>query len=972
MKLRDWAVCQGPNIAALQPCATLTVEEEPPDHADITAAIRATARSLLNDMARDMPGRPATGAPPLPLFQADSAAGFVVEAALALQGLFACPVHWSSVRRMDDHSLKLAFAIMRPGAVQEIAVCALLLLDAARGAAPAEPLARAFAGMRTAMSMRLRHFILDDRRRTAARLGIEHCTGYGMHYTHIRLGHGPHTRLLAPGYTDDTAYLSRDIAGDKNETYNTLVSAGLPVAGQLLAGSEREAVAAARKIGFPVVLKPLRGNRGRGVAVNLGDEAVVREAFRGAVEINEWVVVEKHLQGEDYRLLVVGGKMIAALRRPAPGVMGDGVATVRELIDRANTDGGRDDIFLDRFTVDAEVTRTLADQGESLDTVPPAGRHVLVRRAATPESMVIDVTDAVHPDNRAAAVLAAHACGLDVAGIDFMSRDIAASWRENGGGIVEVNAGPGVDLHMYPQSGRPRDISFHMIRCRVPAQTAGRLPTVMVTGRYGKRATTQWIVNVLACLGYRPGSINAAGAAPRSHSYEKEAAASIVALLADKNIGAGVFDISLRELAREGVPIHYPGVTVLTDDETSALGDGHRPDTLSRTHALTVAVACAATIIDGRKPALRAAAGQRPAWQVGYIWTGGEDRDVAPLEAHLAAGGWAVSAATDDEGRSWIVLRQAGARHPIVRLDDLPRADASAQDAPAALFACAVALALGTSIDTLAAAVRAAAYRSDQASTLMANPFPAPPVAACDPRDALGLRRLALLAGAAHAAGRRLWLVLNANAWTAAALEEPLRQLESPRTTWCCVGVDSVRLSSQLLAAGVSPGRMVSLSSTERARETLLSQADRADLVALIDMDASERLRWCPLNAAQRPAPMTGHNNAATARWQAAELAQHFAGAWVSGPASGWGVDAVAYDHEEHITGKLVAVPGAPDQPELVAGIENRIRTAFERGASAVVAPLLPIDLPRWLPVLVCDDVECGMERLARGRRPCR
>lgn len=965
MKLRDWTVFQGPSIAALRPCARLIVDLEPPDDADVTEAMRTSARTLLGKLANRSTG----GAPPL--FLANTATEFVVEAALALQGLLACPVNWGSDRKLHARTHELVFAIMRPAAVPEIAACALLLLDRVRGGAPSTAsLTEAYSRMRAAMSLRLRHFVQEQRKQTAARLGIEHYIGYGMHYTYIHLGHGTHARLLAPGYTDATPYLSRDIAGDKNETYNKLLSARLPVARQQLATGEAQAIAAAREIGFPVVLKPLRGNRGRGVAVNLGDEATVRQAYRNALEIYDLVVVEKYLQGEDYRLLVIDGKFAAALLRPAPSVTGNGIATVAELIDQANQNEGRDDIFLDRFTVDAEVLRTLAEQGTSLEAVPVAGRHVLVRQAATPESMAIDVTETVHPDNRAAVVLAARACGLDVAGIDFISPDIGKSWRVNGGGIVEVNAGPGIDLHMYPQSGRSRDINFHMIRSCVPARTAGRLPTVMVTGRYDKRSVTRGIENLLAHLGYRPSDSNPIHHAPRTYHYERESAASIAAMLADKNIGAGIFDISLRDLVRDGLPIHYPGVTVLTDDLAPIWDDEHAPDTLSRVHALTVESACTAVIIDGRKPVLRKVAGRRPAWQIGYIWIDGQGRDKAPLKSHLDAGGWCVSEEPDDVGQSWIVLHQAKTRQPLLHLEDFPATDAQNKTWRATLFACAVAIALGTSVSALQRGLRAAVFRGNQSSTLIANPFPGPCMAACDPRDAVGLQRLALLVGDAGAVGRRLWLMLSADDWMLAAVEMPIRLLESPGTTWCCVGRGDAALSQRLRDAGVAPGRIISSPSLERARETCLCQAHREDTVALVDMAATERLRWCPLDEEHRPAPLVMHENAASTAWQAEELAQCFAGTWVSGPPSGWGVDAATYDHEVHLAGKLVAVPAEPDRPDLVASIENRIRSAFARGAAAVVAPLLPIDLPRWFSVLVCDDVERGMERLARGHHP--
>gem|GEM_PF-3707770 len=963
MKLHDWAVYRGPNVVALRACARLVAEEEADDAAPLTDGLRATALQLLNAL----PCRPENRRQQP--FAADTAAAFVVEVALALQVMLDCHVFWGETRRLDAARHELAFDVMRPTAAREIALCALALLDAARATASAADLAAAFAAMRAEMSLRLRHFVLDDRKRTAARLGIERCSGYGLHYSFLRLGHGHRTRLLAPGYTDATPYLSREIAGDKNDAYNILVALGLPVARQLVASSESKAVAAARGIGFPVVVKPQRGNRGRGVSVNLRDEEAVRQAYPHATNINSDVVVEQYLLGDDYRLLVIGGKFAAALRRPPPGVVGDGSATVAALIEQTNAMPIRDDIFLNRITLDAEVLRTLESQGLDLDAVPAAGRQVLVRRAATPESMVEDVTDSVHPDNRAAAELAAQACcGLDVSGVDFISSDIAVSWKTNRGGIVEVNAGPGVDLHMFPQSGRARDISFRMIRSRVAARTAGRIPTVMVTGRHDKRPAAQWVANLLALLGYRPGLVDPAATAPLSYYYESKVAATIHVMLADRNVGAGIFDISLRDLAQDGVPIHYPDVVVLTDDLPPDWDADAGPDLLARLHRLAVDIACTAVVVDGRKPGLRAASASRPAWQVGYIWLGEPKLDLAPLETHLAKGGWAVVEEFDAHAQAWIVLRQGDAHHPLARIDALHWESADDMNSKATLIACATAIALGASATTLERGVHAAAYRCEQTSSLMIDPCHAPWLAACDPRDAVGLRRLALVADGGDAK-RKLWSVMSAYPWAEADAMSVLRGLEAPQTHWCCIGPAGAALAHLFAAAGVAPERIATFPNLERARASLLARAAQQDIVALIEMNPAERFRWCPLDMGAPLPPLVEHPSAASAVWQAADLARICDGFWVSGPRSGWGVDALAYDHETELAGKLVAVPGSAvdDGHEAgIAALEERVRQAFIRGAAAVVAPLLPVDLPRWRHILVCDDVDLGMERLMR------
>ncbi len=950
----------GPNVARLGACVRVVVAADIPCDSRLSEPAIGKAEEIL----RAMPGE--DGGTALPVARR-TPAGIFLEAALRLQRVHRYPVSWGQVLPLAGGVCEIAFEIARPSVAGVVAEYALLLARAALGMERRETFGEECRRFHDLLFPRARHLYRFDRQRTASRMGVYCQTGFGMHTAYMQMGQGAHARIVTPSYTVATSHLGKDLAGDKNQTHFHLLRHQLPAARQAAADSEDEAVAAAKRLGYPVVVKPLRGYKGRGVSVNLRDEGEVRAAYRLAGRIQSSVVVERYLHGDDYRLLVVGGKFTAAVKRPPPSVTGDGIHTVSRLIALANKTEQRDGLIFEPITVDEEALRVLSGQGVGLDTVPPSGRQVLIRRSASPESTTVDVTDEVHPDNRALAVAAAQACFLDVAGIDFISPGIGQSWKENGGGIVEVNAGPSIDLHMYPKEGRRRDISWHMIRSCLPARAPGRIPLVMVTGTYDKKATAGWIVNLLALLGYRTGEPareeGGAGLLP----FEGESAARVAGMLSDPRVDAGVFGISLRTLADEGAPVDRASVTVITDGHAlrhEEAGAEWESSMNGRIHRLAVDIASSAVVIDGTLPALREAAAHRPPWQTGYVWQG--EADTAPLEAHLAAGGWAVVCEADEAGEKWLACRRGTSRQPIARLRDLFAGASAEADAAAppkgALTACAVALGMGLRAELLAAPLQAAWRAAGQRSTLRLDGARMPGIAACDPRQEIALERLAAWCRATPC--RKLRLAVAAECETLSWLGAALRELEPLSPDWCCAGRERQAAAAMLRRLGVAEERIMLFGDVSAAWEALCLRGEDGDLAALLDADESVRNALfkadfsSPERLAQGEAP-----------WSATELAELFDGAWVNGPASGWGVDLVVSGHEGAEAGCLAVVAGTPDDPDGVEKLENEIRYAFARGARAVAAPLVPPDLPRWHPVLVCDNAALGLERLAQASR---
>jgi len=227
---------------------------------------------------------------------------------------------------------------------------------------------------------------------------------------------------------------------------------------------EGDAVRAAKRIGFPVVLKPLAGNHGRGVSINLKTAEEVETGFNKAREHGRTIIVESYIEGFDHRLLVVNGELVAAAKREPGHVVGDGKHTIAELVDIVNEDPRRGvghEKVLTRLELDHQAERLLTKLGYDQDTVPEEDEIVYLRSTANLSTggTAVDVTDIIHPDNREMAIRSIKAIGLDIGGVDFLTNDISLSHREAGGAICEVNAGPGFRMHVAPSEGMPRDVA---------------------------------------------------------------------------------------------------------------------------------------------------------------------------------------------------------------------------------------------------------------------------------------------------------------------------------------------------------------------------------------------------------------------------------------------------------------------------------------------------------------------------------
>jgi cyanophycin synthetase len=400
----------------------------------------------------------------------------------------------------------------------------------------------------------------------------------------VQLGHGVHQKRIRATMTSNTSSLGVDIASDKKLTNKLLAGTGVPVPRADVVRDADEAVAAAARIGYPVAVKPLDGNHGRGVILNLADEAAVRDGYAIArtQSRNGGVVVESFLTGNDYRCLVIGGTLRAVAQRIPAHVEGDGTHTLTELIEATNADPRRGighEKVLTRISVDEESIGYAAEQGFSLTDVPPAETRVLLKRTGNMSTggISIDRTEEIHPENAEIAELAARVVGLDIAGIDFVCPDISLPVRETGGGIVEVNAAPGFRMHTHPTEGEAQYVAKPVIDMLFPPGSAARIPIVAVTGSNGKTTTARMISHILKGMGRKVGMTSTDGIVVDGRLIRRgdmSGPRSASTVLQNPNVEMAVFEVARGGILREGLGYDRNDVAVVLNVTGDHLGLG--------------------------------------------------------------------------------------------------------------------------------------------------------------------------------------------------------------------------------------------------------------------------------------------------------------------------------------------------------------------------------------------------------------
>lgn len=389
----------------------------------------------------------------------------------------------------------------------------------------------------------------------------------------VQLGWGSQARRIQAAELDVTSAVAESIAQDKDLTKRLLHAAGVPVPLGRPVADVHDAWKVAEEVGLPVVVKPQDGNQGKGVTVNITTRAQLEAAYATALQYGDEVMVERFLPGHDFRLLVVGHQLVAAARREPPQVLGDGVHTIRELVDIVNQDprrGSGHGTALTKIRLDDIAIARIAAEGLAPESVPAQGQRVVLRNNANLSTggSATDVTDDVHPEVAARAIEAAQTIGLHICGVDVICESILRPLEEQNGGIVEVNAAPGLRMHLAPSFGRPRNVGVPMVDALFPPGQDGRIPLVAVTGTNGKTTTTRLIAHLFTAHGWRTAMTNTDGVYVNGRQIDSgdcSGPRSARNALAHPEADAAVLECARGGLLREGLGFDRCQVAVVTN-----------------------------------------------------------------------------------------------------------------------------------------------------------------------------------------------------------------------------------------------------------------------------------------------------------------------------------------------------------------------------------------------------------------------
>ena len=495
--------------------------------------------------------------------------------------------------------------------------------------------------------------------------------------SYTQLGHGTKQRRFQATVTAQTSLIGHGIADDKDWTKQILGDAGIPVPKGYTCDSWEDALWSADRIGYPVAVKPLVGNHGRGVTTNINNEQELREGYEAAYARYETVVVESYVRGEDHRLLVIDGKLVAAARRRPAHVVGDGRSTIQQLIDCENADPRRGvghENLLTQIHVDHQTERLLSQAGMDLETVAKDGEVVYLKATANLSTggTATDITDDVHPEVKYAAERIGRLVGLDIIGIDLLAETLTKPLDQQSAGVVEVNAGPGFRMHMAPTHGRPRDVGKHVVDMMFPdPQDDGRVPITAITGTNGKTTTTRLISHLLRHAGRQVGMACTGTVEIDNHvimrgDYSGPGAAH--AVLKEPTVEHAVLECARGGIMRRGLGFDECDVGVLLNIASDHLGehDIHTLDELAR---------CKTVVVDAVHPEGTCVlnADDPRVLEHGTYWARGKiayfslDPDHPDVAKHVENHGLAFTVA---DGK--IVLRQGQVQADIIEVNDVP------------------------------------------------------------------------------------------------------------------------------------------------------------------------------------------------------------------------------------------------------------------------------------------------------------
>ncbi len=414
----------------------------------------------------------------------------------------------------------------------------------------------------------------------------------------VQLGYGVNQMRFQATITCNTSNIAVDIACNKEETKRMLDNASIPVASGSICVDEEDLEDTIRKIGYPIVIKPLDGNHGKGASINVTNWEDAKSGLAFAKEYSRRVIVEKFITGFDFRVLVIDNKLVAAAKRVPANVIGNGKNTIQELIDTTNLDPRRGyghENVLTEITVDRDTLDLLGKLNYTLETVPTDGEIVYLKSTANLSTggTSVDVTDMMHPENIFLCERISRVIGLDICGVDIMAENLTQPLKETGGCILEVNAAPGFRMHLAPSEGLPRNVASPVIDMLYPLGKPSRIPIIAVTGTNGKTTTTRLLAHIVKNNGFKVGFTTSDGIYVQNHMMEKGDTTGPVSaeyILKDPTVEFAVLETARGGILRSGLGFSRCDIAVITNIQEDHLGlsDIHTLDDLARVKSTVV------------------------------------------------------------------------------------------------------------------------------------------------------------------------------------------------------------------------------------------------------------------------------------------------------------------------------------------------------------------------------------------------
>ena len=527
----------------------------------------------------------------------------------------------------------------------------------------------------------------------------------------VQFGHGKHQQRIQATITSQTKHIAVEISCDKEDTHNMLNDLGLPVPQQRVVYSPTEAVRAARRIGYPVVVKPLDGNHGRGVSINLTEDAQIETAFAEAraQSKSRAILVESFVTGMDHRMLVVNNELVAVAKRVPGHVVGDGKKTIAELVEVVNSDPRRGighEKVLTNLEIDAQAERLMQEAGVTEATVLPEGQTFFLRSTANLSTggTAIDMTDVCHPDNKDMAERTIKAVGLDVGGVDFLTSDITKSYKDIGGAIVEVNAAPGFRMHVAPSEGTPRDVAGKVLEMLFPTGAQSRIPIGAITGTNGKTTTSRMLAHIMKSSGKIVGMTSTDGVyvdGKLTVKGDMTGPASAQMVLRDPSVDFAVMETARGGLVRSGLGYQRCDVSACLNVAADHLGMGgiNTLEELAVVKRVVVETATDTVVLNADDLHCLRMADFCHATHICYV-TMSSDHPL--VKEHIRAGGRAVVLEKAMNG-DMITIYAKGLHLPVLWTHLIPATleGKAMYNVQNAMFAAAMAFAFGLDLDNI-------------------------------------------------------------------------------------------------------------------------------------------------------------------------------------------------------------------------------------------------------------------------------